>query len=254
MTTSEEAPGKLRISSVGGAMGRLSRLVLTLLVILAILLIAGVFAVKTDGFRDIACNHLTKKMGMDMSVTAMRIGWPYDLIAENVESAGFAEDAPGFRCSELRVGLGRRSLYRICMTGAELVLAKDADARWIPSRFGRLGEISAGNILELSRISETMRKRVALVIEEGSVVWLSGEPATRAAGKGVTFRVAPVDIPGRRMYHYFLSVDSAVDGNGARVRGVTREWLASETIEYLEMSASEAETEGPPQPFWEVNE
>ena len=252
MNNSEEVPGKLRISSAGG-LGRLGRLALTLLVVLGILMVTGYFAAGTEGGKAFIRDHLAKRLGMEISVGAASIGWPYDLVVTDIESDGYGEDNPGFRCRELRFGLGRRPLYRVSMSGPELVLVKDADERWMPSRFAALGNLASGNVLQISRITEATREQVALTVENGSVRWfggLAGVPV--AVAKGITFSLAPVDIPGRRMYHYYLSVDSALDGSGTRALGVQREWLASEMIEYLEISAAGGEFDGAQQLFWEV--
>ena len=252
MSTSEEAPGKLRISSPRGGLGGFIRSLLTLLVILAILLLTGVFAVRTEGGKVFVKDHLAKRLGMELSVGTVRIGWPYDLVVDEIESEGYGVDRAGFRCRELRAGLGGRAAFRFSLIAPELRLVKDVDARWMPGRFGRMGDVAMGNILAVSRLTETLRERVCLTIREGSIEWFDG--ATRSAAKGISFSLAPIDVPGREMYHYLLSVESAVDAAGTRALNVQREWLASETIEYLEVAASDAETAEPQSFFWEVSE
>jgi len=249
----EEAPGRLRISSEGG-IGRRGRLILTLLAVLAILMVTGLFAVRTEGGKDFLRDHLAGRLGMEISIDAVRIGWPYDLVVRGMESDGYGPNAPGFGCRELRFGIGLGPLYRVSVTGPELVLAKDADGRWTPAAFSPLGKLASGGILEISRMTESSRRRVSLAIEDGSVRWLDGPAALRAEAKGIAFRLCPVDIPGRQMYYYSLSVDSAVDAAGSRALGVRREWLASATIEYLEISAAGEEFAGARQAFWEVGQ
>jgi len=47
------------------------------------------------------------------------------------------------------------------------------------------------------------------------------------------------------LYHYHLSVQSSSDGSGVRIHDTLREWLASESLAYLELSASEPEAGEP---------
>jgi hypothetical protein len=76
---------------------------------------------------------------------------------------------------------------------------------------------------------------MALQVDDGAVRWMERDGTETAAASGIRFGLTPVDVPGRQMYHYALAVHSLRSPGGARSYDMEREWLCSDTIEYLEL-------------------
>ena len=139
----------------------------------------------------------------------------------------------------------------MALDGPAVTLVRDLDGRWEPARFSRLGEMVGQNILAVSRATLQIRQGMEVSVRNGEIDWYEGQTLL-ASADGVGFRLDRVSLPGRPMHYYRVSVQNAQGPSGSRCGEVVREWLASETIEYLEIEAAGSDVPGTGPAFWEV--
>ena len=243
----------MRISPAGDGMGRFARFVVTVLVLAAILLVTGFFAVRTDGGRSLVADRLGKLLGTAVTVEKTSIGWPYDLVLDKVVSVDYSSDGPGLRAETVRIGCGRGWGLRVSAVRPELNLVHGSDGSWQPALFGRLGDLPVGDIAEISRITAGFRRRVTLYVRDGTIIWRDKDQKVLASAGGVSLGIAHVTLPGRRMHHYSLSVYNVLGAGGARIHDIERKWLADDATDYIELFRSGQKTSSVEGDFWEVD-
>jgi hypothetical protein len=226
-----------------------------LLVLLVVALIAfgtAIAAVHTESGRKTVEARLAKWLSMDLRIESARFALPCDVVVKNVESRDFGTPgAPGFKAQELRLGWRGWGRGNIAVYRCALHLVRDPDGGWAPDAFSRLGELPKRNIAEISRLTSGCREGAAVEVSEGVVTWSDAAGGQEAEASGIAFRLTPVSVPGRRMYHYYLAVYGVTGADGARGHDIEREWLASDAHDYLELYR---EGRGRPpggQAFWE---
>ena len=242
--------GKLTISSgeEDGA-GRWKRFGVTALILAVVLLVAGLFVARTEGVRQLVEDRLVKWLGVDVTIARTRIGFPYDLVLENIESAGFDGHRAGLRVREVRIGPGRP--WRVVVDGAELVLVLDGQGTWNPPVWSPFGNLPIRNVIELSRLTRDWRGRATMRSLNGHVKWLNATGRPMAAARGVDFSLARVSLPGRRMFHYRLSVRDMFCPCGDSVHDVVqREWLSGEGADDVLISLALPDMKACCQSFW----
>lgn len=254
MARDEEPQGNIRISPPdGGRMRALGRCVLTLVIIVTIAMVAFCFLVRGKGMQSFMANTLSDRMGIEMSIDGARIGLPYVLVIEGPVSHGFEDESRGgFKAGEMRIGLGWRTRLRVSVDRAVVRLVDTSDDTWVPAAFSRLGAVPVSRIDEISRVTESFRRKAALRVTDSTVRWISGaDGGTLALALGVGFSVQPAGVPGRDMYHHSLKVYSVTHVDGTKVGDVEREWLASETARYVEVYRSGKTVPRTARDFWD---
>lgn len=233
--------GRMKISSSdGGGLGFVGRLAVTLLLVAAILTVAGLFLARTEGAKALVEDRLAKILGMDVAIDSMAIGWPYALVMRDVQSDGFSESAPGFIAQEIRVAFGVRTLWRVVVHRGTLQLARTSDGVWAPAFFARMGDLPRGGLPEVSALTQPLRDRFALKLSGGRIHWLNAEGRPTTSAGGIIFQMSPARLAGRRAHFYSLSVYKVLPGDGAAsLLDVKWEWLATEQRPCIVISNSE---------------
>lgn len=230
--------GNMEILTPGGKrLGAFRSFFITLLVVIAIVMVTIFFAVRTEGGREFVAHRLGRCAGTEVIVEGARIGWPYALIVEGPSTEGFDELTPGFKAQSLRIALGLDRRLRIDVLRGELHLVQNKRGEWMPSFFGRLGDLPAKNAGHLERLTSTFRDRVSLEIRDSVIRWIDSEGNETASVTGLDLVVLPVEVPGRRMSYCRISSHSLVTGD-RKAMDVEREWLMSETEPCLGLSGA----------------
>jgi hypothetical protein len=228
------------------------RLLFTLALLAAILMVTGVLAVRSDGGREFVRDRIGQALGMELDIERTRIAWPYVLRMEDVRTRGAALGAsPGFRAQEARVAPSLRGTLRVEVKRGELNLVRGEDGAWAPGAFAVLGELPATNLAAVSIVTRKLSRRAVLELTDCAIRWEQADGSLLASAAGVTFSMQRAQVPGRRMAYYRLSVRGMTDFQGGNVDDVEREWLASDATPYIELSRTggdPAADEG----FWEA--
>ncbi|TFH15641.1 MAG: hypothetical protein E4H02_07445 [Lentisphaerales bacterium] len=214
----EEAGGKWRIRTF----------LVTLVILVVILLIFFAFAVHTEMFRVWAEEYLSDKMGMSISVAKTRLGPPYCLVLEGVDSApDLQAELASFSAREIRVALGLDMRLRLKVSDCKLSMLKLEDGTWRPVFFSRLGTVR--EVDQIAATTEEFRKRIRLNIARSSILWFDADGSRMARAEYLDFRMDPVVLRGdRRLYECSLSVYDLVREDGSREQNVREEWLFTE--------------------------
>ena len=241
---SEEQKGRGQMQIVTpreGGLGPLARIVVTMLVLAAIVLGAGFFAVRTDGGRSFIEDRLENRLGMELSVRRTRIGWPYRLVLEQVVTEGFdGPEAAGFRAQEVLIGIDWRLRRHITVRRGIVHLVRSRDDHWTPEVLTRLGEAPFRRLPDVSRLADVLGPHAELHVSESALRWMDITGHELASANGVSYHLQDARVPGRRARHHALSIYHAVAPGGARVHDVEREWLATEDRPYIEVAAAGA--------------
>ena len=220
-------------------MGCLGLLMLTLPIMAVLAAIAAAVYLHTEDGRRAMQERAAKWFGMDLTVQAVSLGWPGCIVLQDIESASPAAGGqPLFRAREVRVGIGHGLRWRMEVYRPMLTLVHNSDGSWGPGNFGRIGELPNMRLADLGPLTEDLRETAEVDVDEGAVSWLDEEGKETAAAAGVSFRMRPVDITNRRMYHYVLIMQTVLRRDGTRVYDVQREWLSSVELEYVELFRS----------------
>lgn len=234
---------KMRITTDDGACGGngLARLVVTLLILALIFYAGAYFGLKTEGARSLVEGWLSRRAGMEVKIDRARLAFPLGVAVYGLAAGEIAEGGAGVAAEELRVKFLSGPGMKVEARGVDLVLARDRDGSWGPRYFSRLGDAPVLSLSDLSGVTSSFRKNVALDVSGAVIKWLGEEGRVYAMMEGVDCRMEPVDLPGREMFYYKLvvfkySMDGAGGGWG---REIVREWLAGEGSgpAYMELSA-----------------
>jgi hypothetical protein len=239
VTTPDEAPGGYMLRALG-----------TLVVLIVVLLVTGVFLVGSDGGREFIEGRIGRWLGEDVRIERTRVAWPYVLVIEKLQTRGIENGGAGCKALEVRlsVGAGGRWCARVLRGMLNLDASDSREVR--PAVLAGLGELPWKEVSEISRLTETIRQRGSIDIDDSAIHWLSSNGIPVAAATGVSFRMQPADVPGWRMTHYRLVVRSWIGPDGMQVRDTEREWLAAQGCDYVEIRKSEAAARSVGRNFW----
>ena len=199
---------------------------LALLLVVVLVLVAGVWVVQTEGARQSFERWLSLASGLDVSVGSSRIGFPYVLVLEKVQSDDGLTDGPGFYVPEVRIGPGRRGICQIAVRRPVVHLVRAKGGRWEPSGLNRLGTVWDAGEPAITRLFEGRASRVAWRIDGGTVLWMDTEGQVIATAHDVDLLVSSARIEGHA-YRHFRLVLGQLDRIGLDgLRDVTGEWLA----------------------------
>ena len=218
--------------------GGLRRLCGVLLFALAVLAAAGWAGVRTRGARELLEKRLSRHTGLDVTITAARIGWPYDLLLDGVRASlpGAEASMPGLVATRVRLGW-RPAGRLVALEGLEASIRNDEEGRWEPAFLAGLSELLDAPIAEISRITASFRHRHILRVANGTATWLDAHDRELAVVEGLDFHMAPVRTPRYPMTFYELSVARARGVAAAELRDMRWTWLAFEQSDYIELEA-----------------
>lgn len=208
--------------------------------VVAVLVIAGTvffFLARTDWARAHAEQVLSKRLGMEMQIQAMRIGWPYVLALHDAVSVSSGPTGePRLRMGEVRIGLGVNPRWRVTVRRAGLRLPADERAmqEWPPA-LRRLRETDLFDMDAVSQLVEEPRARMTFTVEEGRIEWLDDQGVAAGYAHGVTFQWKPVRLPTRAMHWHGLAMHEVELPDGTAARDVRREWLLDERLQCIEL-------------------
>ncbi len=255
MAKSEETEGKMRvISEDDGKMNRFVKTLIWILVFAVLILGTLCYGVRTDGMRNMITEWLEKKLDMELTVKKTRIGFPYVLVLEDVESETPSRDKdPDLYVRELRIGLGGKTKWKVHVNKCVLNLSQNRDRNWNPSFLATLGNLPEQNIVDITYMTEDFRRKISLHVQNSSVRWLDRDGETIALVRGLYFDMTPVKLPSRKMYHYNLAIDSAQGFGADKIYDVEKEWMADGLKSYVEVGTSGREVSGTKNSFWEAD-
>ena len=202
------------------------------LIVVAILLVTIFFMVKTDGGKQFIADKIGKSLGMDVELTATKIGWPYVLVLEGVSVKEKESDKPSLTAETVRLAKDLRFRTHISVNRGELTLDQNSDGEWIPHVFARLGDIPAENIVQLADTLDLFDKSVVIDITDSSINWVNKKGEKNSFVSSLYFNTSPVKIQSHNMRHFYLSIKSGM-ANEKKFGDIEKEWLASETKPYL---------------------
>lgn len=252
-----EATVKVDAGAGGGKsrsrLGCLVRIVSLFVCVMLVLLVAGVFVVRTEAGRHFIESRMSEALEMEVTVRVAHIALPYTLVLEELEGRTFGLGATGrLAAREVYLAPSLRAPPRLTVRGAELGLVREDQERWIPAAFQELGDLPAESLPALGEMTAELRRRCVLRVEDATIRWLTREGVEFASAQGVDFRITPVVLPERRMYHYFLSLIEAKGDERIAAQTLTREWLTGESGgEYLEIERTGPEVSAAAAAFWE---
>lgn len=254
MAMTEQAEGAMRISGQGGSRtGCLGRGCMTVLLLCAIGLATVFWGAGSKGGADLVKSALQKHLGEDLRLSRTGIGWPFDLVIEQLATLDTTpQNEPLFKADEVRLSLWRFWRPAVLIRRGELNLLNAADGSWQPACFQRLGDLPVQRVAYLSGLTSRLRRRLRLKVLDGNVRWVQADGEVYASASGITFRMEPVVVPNQRMTYYYLSAYNVTAPTGDRVHDVVREWLASEEKDYLELSRSGRPADAVERGFWDV--
>jgi hypothetical protein len=209
-------------------------LIKVLLLIVLILLIFGLLAARTEGFRNYMEGELNDRTGEKLTLGKTHIGWPYDLVLNDIRSSGSNTSSHGLlSIKEARLGFGWDLSWRIEVSGCRVSLWQGSDGGWEPRVIAALGPLNS--VEGVSELSADFTRRIYLRVHDSTVEWIEKDGRKVAYADGIDMLVTPIVVPNRKLCHYQLSVRDVLRRNGGRLRDVEREWIATETRPYVEI-------------------
>jgi hypothetical protein len=228
-------------------MGPLGRLVTTILVAAALVLVTGWFAARTQGGKAFLSEWLGKRTGLDFKVGRTRIGLPYAVVFEDAESVEKAGDGqPMVRAREIRIGWRPWARWAVYVRRASASV-ETAGGVCRPAFLAGLASVDPMDVHAVSALTAEFRNRITVELDDASVSRL-GQDGGYSSAQGVDFVLTPVRIPDRRMYHGRLLVRSYVMADGTSVSGLRREWLAADGVEDMQIRPSRGQEPDAPAP------
>ena len=213
------------------------RLAGTLAVVLFIAGTVFFFIVRTDGARARAEQMLSARLGIEMQVEEMRIGWPYVLVLRDaVSTTTGAGGEPLLRLGEARIWLGLSPRWRVAVRQAGVRLPADERAmREWPTPLRRLREADLTDLDEVSRLADGLRERMAFTLEDGRIEWLDDQGMPAGYAHGVKVQWQPVRLPSQAMHWHSLELDEYEPPTGDPLSDLRREWLLNERLERIDL-------------------
>lgn len=258
-------------SSLGGVIG--------VLVVIAGILYAGVLvAGRTEGFRSLVAERLSKAAGMQMTVGGSKVTTGLALVLYDVRAAdlvaGRPAETPKTDAARPEVSVGeatiefdllRQSVRAVEAGDVRIVIVRDAGGGWQPERFsgwaawaeegmGLLSpaSLSSGPAETPSPGSETARSPLMeravprIRIRSADLEWRGHDGAVLAGWKGVQAEVTPFETSRRRMLHVGISAREGHRASGWSFRGARVEWIESADQRWpLAVSLGGEETDDP---------
>lgn len=224
------------LGATAGSNHRFAGIFGTLIIVVLIVLVFGFFAIRTRTAKQWLESHFSERIGVPVSIERSSIDLPYDLVIDGLKSAT-GDEEPTFSVEQLRLGFTRRLGLRLELRKVELVMRRTEAGDWKPSSFSKLGPLQ--DIEEISAATDSFEKKYLLRVTDSNVLWEDEHRRKLASATGIRFSMMPVELPARALTHYSLYIRRADGGGGYMLRGVEREWLATEDNTYMELMRRE---------------
>jgi hypothetical protein len=221
--------------------GRFRRALMTFLIMLAIVMVCGLFAARSDFAHRKIEQELERITGLDILIEKTAIGWPYDIVVKGISSP----EHPGegrVQVDEMRIGIDWRLRKRLSLRGVSLELIQIGEGIWSPEFFTQIGSLE--RVEELTDRTLSFRENTRLSISDAAIRWMDRHGLVVAAASGIRFRVTPVRLSNRSMYHYYLQARHAVGGGGMRIASLQQEWIATDAKPYIEIERKDGAGDG----------
>ena len=230
----------MRVVSSGRRRGGLSRAFVIVVILIVIILTAIWFGVRSEGGRNLIESHLSKRLGLPVSVENTRIGLPYVLVLENIRTAEFeAAGTGGFSVAEARAGLRLFPWgWHLRLRQVMVRLKRDGESGWTPICLVRLGDLQQAGTRDIVRMTDGIRERVSLRVLDSTLAWLDADGHEIGSVRDVDFRMLPVRIEERRLHYFSLNIYDATGVAIASGRDLRYEWLTTQELEYIELSSA----------------
>jgi hypothetical protein len=246
-----EAGWAARAAASPGGVGHLLSVALALA---AILYVAVFFGARTEGFRSVLRDRLEEYVGVPVRIERSLVTPALDLVLVGVSSAtGQAERTSAFHAREAVIKWSPSALVwrrvapvrAVELDGLSVSFASDGRGGWEPGGFTALGDRlaewggfdvepeeaeepaaaagGAGAAAEAGgrELDAAFWESARVTLRNGSMEWRGLEGERLAAIEGVDLEVSPVELPNRRMTHYYLRIGKA----SAMDRGEMRDFL-----------------------------
>lgn len=223
--------------------------VIVLLVLIA--LVALVFFVRTETGKEMVKERLEKAWGIPLTLQSARIAWPYTLVVEGLETKDFEKsNMSGIRIQEISIMPGVKARWDVRVFRAQLKLMMKKEA-WMPEFFSRIGDLHAGGIAGIAKVTEEFRTLAAIDAKDCSVRWLDGDGNELCSANNIAFVVKPVAINGKTLYYNSLMVYSMTGDDGSSCKDMKREWFSTDRKGYVEIDSTGDAGSGFVKEFWE---
>ncbi len=226
----------MRVIGGGTHRGALSRSLAVFLILVAIVLVAGWFAVRSDGARALIEEQVSKRLGTSVAIEKTRIGWPYVLVLENLRTPEFeAAGTAGFSAAEVRIGRDLHG-WSLHLRQAIVRVMDEGDGQWVPECLARLGDLRDVHVRDIVRLTDDLRDKVSIRLTDSTLGWLNADGEELAAARDVNFRMLPVRIEKRRLHYFALDIYRTTGMAMGGSRDMHWEWLTTQELEYIELS------------------
>ncbi len=206
---------------------------------LGILALFGILAVRMQGTQQLLTERLARRLGVDVSVDSVRIGWPYDLVFSGLmfadpDALAATTAEPLLSLDELRLGWrGGRGLA-IRVRRGQLSLNSGDDGRPGPLRWAALADMEDAGALS-DWLLTTFGDDVRFCAEQMTVAWRGADGRLLMRAENVNWFSVPVRVPRRRWRYFELAADRVMRADGSDLTGLRYEWLISGELTLIEL-------------------
>ncbi len=232
-------------------------------IILVIVYVTGFFVGRTDGFASIVAQRIEKELGMPVRIGGMKVTPAYGFKIRDLVSEGTRrESSPGIRAAQISIEWrwsdlwrrGRVGIARVELDKPVVVFEEQEGGGWAPAPLADFGDFllkqmqfsvptrggaeksasAAGgdeapkegrNRAKYGLTADLSKLKMAVSVRRGNVTWWNGSAAPAASIEGVSLHATPLQLPGRELTHYLLTVERASSTGGPGMRDLTIELL-----------------------------
>ena len=222
--------------------------ILTLgLVVLLIAATTGWFVARSEGFRALAAEQLSEKLGIPVEIGKSYIGWPYVLVLRGVETKA---TQPAFDIQIRTLRLSRRlRQWAVSARGVRVVLdvtALSQDLHQVPTALARLADVRYADPLEITRATAHLQSRLRISLQDVDVYWMNDDGQIDGVVRQLQFEMQPVRLPSGDMTYYRLAFPTLGEPTFGAMQDLDWEWLTRGANHYIELQRSGV----PEQPFF----
>lgn len=210
------------------AVGCLVMIVLSAAIIIAM----AVFGIQTKVGSDLVANYLKKQTGLDLSVGAVQLVAPMDLVLTDVQTKPSTTPLGSFKAREIQLGWRWGGNYDLRIRGLRLELVKIMDG-WAPAPFVRIAALS--DVRDTAALFAEDPSLVSLDVVDSAVLWSSADGERLAAVDGLGLSMRPVRLGERSLKLFDVSANNVFRAGGIKGRLLHRMWVATGEHPYLEV-------------------
>lgn len=198
----------------------------------AIMVAMVVFGIKTKVGADLVANVLRKQTGLDLSVGAVQVVAPLDLVLADVQTKPSTMPLGSFKAREIQIGWRWSGHWHLAIRGLRLELVKIADG-WVPASFTRIATLA--DVRDTAALFAEDPELVSLDVTDSAVLWSSADGERLAAVDGLGLSMRPVKLGERSLKIFDLTARSVFRSGGVKGRLMRRMWVATVEQPYLEV-------------------